>query len=223
MQPAGRAWKRTADRQVPRTSRTACVYRRIILGVVLAAIILGLAIAGVACSEDPLAGAREAEEAGDYRKAAETYRQRLAEAPDDLEAIKGLAVGLYLMRDFDGALPFQERAIELDPKDVQIRVELGFNYLNHQREPAKAAEVLAGAAALEPSGKVLTFLAQAQIAAGRTTEAEVSLRGAISKEESYAHAYSLLIGLLEAQGRAEEAEEIRRAAQEAGVALSTEN
>ncbi len=192
------------------------------LAVLLAALVLsGLTFATAGCSDGSLAEAREAERAGDLQTAVELYRERLAAAPDDLEAVKGLAVDLYLLRDLDGALPFQERAVASDPKEVQIRVELGFNYLNHQGRPAEAVAVLAEAAALERSAKVLTFLAQAQIAAGRTTDAEASLRAAIAEDESYGHAYTVLIGLLEAQGRPAEAEELRAAATESGAATGT--
>lgn len=208
-QPAGGRYSRSAGRS------PAMVV--IVAGMLCLVITLG------ACSDDVLTKARKAEQNGDFQTAVALYREHLAEDPENLEAVKGLAVTLYLLGDYDGALPLQEKAMALDPRDAQIRLELGFNYLNHQDDPGRAADAFAEAAALESTSKVLTFLAQAQMAAGRTTDAEVSLREAISKDDSYAHAYAVLMGLLGDQGRIAEATELKRAAEEAGVALNTEN
>ncbi len=47
-----------------------------------------------------------------------------------------------LLGRHDEALALQERVVALDPKDVQTRIELGFNYLNHQKRAADAVRVL---------------------------------------------------------------------------------
>lgn len=193
--------------------------RRRGLVLVLLVLTFALAVFTGACSGGTLDQARKAEQAGDTKTAVELYRQCLEEEPENLQALKGLAVHLYLLGDFDGALPMQERAVALDKKDAQIRVELAFNYLNHQDAPAKAVGALSEAAGLDPSARVVTFLAQAQIAAGWTTDAEASLREAIGADPAYGRAYAVLIGLLEDQGRASDADEVVRKAQEAGVTL----
>ncbi len=60
----------------------------------------------------------------------------------DLGRLGEEAVGLMSSGRFDEALLIQERIASLDPTDAQIRVELGFNYLNHQNDAARAVAVL---------------------------------------------------------------------------------
>jgi tetratricopeptide (TPR) repeat protein len=181
-------------------------------------LVVSFAMILASCS-DRLAQAQEAEDAGDTETAIRLYEEHLQEHPDDLEALEGMAVDLYLSGDFDGALPYQERVVALDPGNVQTRIELGFNYLNHQNEPQKAATVMAEAAELDPSAKVLAFFAQAAIGAGMIDKAEEVLRRAIAAEPEYAHSYVVLVALLEEQGLGDEAAEVRAAAESAGVKL----
>ncbi len=192
-----------------------------LLVTMVALLAVGFPITG--CGDGLITQAQEAERAGDLRGAVALYQRQLERRPDDRTAIKGLAVDLFLLRDFDAALPFQEKAVALYPADVQLKAELAFNYLNHQTRPDKAVEVLAEAVAREPSAKILTFLAQAQMAAGKLADAEASLRAAIAEEPQYDRAYSLLIRLLERQGRLEDAAEVRQAAGAAGLRLEAED
>jgi Flp pilus assembly protein TadD len=181
--------------------------------IVLALLVVVVVIVS-ACSNwaDP---AKKAENSGDYKSAIAVYRDRLTQYADDPVAIKGLAADLYMMGTFDEALPMQEKQVALDPKDAQTRVELAFNYLNHQNEPSKAVVVLTQAAALEPTAQYLTFLAQAQIAMGDAKGAEATLHRAVTKDASYGHSYEVLATLLENEGRAAEAAQILEAAKSA--------
>jgi predicted Zn-dependent protease len=182
----------------------------------VASALMVLALCG--CSN--VAGqARKADEAGSLKSAVSLYQQLLKADPNSAVAIKGLAADLYIMGRFDEALPMEQKAIALDPKDAQTRVELGFNYLNHQHQPSKAVEVLTQASILEPSAKYLTFLAQAQKAAGDSPAAEATLRKALAEDSSYGHAYTVLLSLLEAEGRASEAAQLREEAKNAGVTV----
>ena len=187
-------------------------------GIVLFALLLMLGLSAAGCS-NLLSQAQKADKAGDVKSAVALYQERLKEAPDDLAALRGLAVDLYMMSEFDEALPVQEKVVALDAKDSQTRVELGFNYLNHQDDAVKAVAVLGEAAALEPAAKYLTFLAQAEIAAGEKQKAEETLRKALAADSSYGHAYTVLVGLLEGQRRLAEASELRDAAKSAGVTI----
>jgi len=173
------------------------------------------------CGSDLIAAAIQAEKAGDYPAAVDLYRQELALDPHDKDAVKGLAVDLFLLRQFDEALIYQESAVRLEPGDVQLKVELAFNYLNHQGEPQKAVEVLREATRVERTARLLTFLAQAQLAAGQPQEAEVSLRSATAEDPSYAWAYALLVKMLGDQGRGAEAEAVRQTALAAGIVLQS--
>jgi Tfp pilus assembly protein PilF len=197
------------------TSRAA---GKVLRNVALLSVLLVTILVAVGCSND-LSQARKAEKAGDLASAVSLYQERLRTSPDDLAAVKALAGIFYLERKWDDALPVQEKAVALDPKETQIRVELGFNYLNHQGQPGKAVVVFQEAAALEPTAQYLGFLAQAQLAVGDQQTAEATLRQGLTKDKSYGHTYVLLIPLLERQGRTAEAAQLREAAQSAGVAL----
>jgi tetratricopeptide (TPR) repeat protein len=138
----------------------------------------------------------------------------------DLGRLAQEAVGLMGSGRYDEALPIQERIAALDSGDAQIRIELGFNYLNHQNDPAGAARVFREAVDLEPSAKNMTFLAQAYIGSDDSVSAETILRQAIKAERSYGHSYAVLVSLLEKQGRVAEATALRDAAESAGVTLA---
>ena len=188
------------------------------LGVLL--LLVFVVLSANACSNS-LSEGQKAEQAGDVSSAVTLYQEWLKTHPDDLTAIKALAGIFYVERKWDQALPFQEKAVALDPKESQIRVELGFNYLNHQSKPAEAVRVMREATGLQPSAKYLSFLAQAQMAVGDDQGAEKTLRKALAADKTYPHSYTLLIPLLERQGRTAEASELRSAAEAAGVALQT--
>ena len=179
------------------------------MGLVLAALAVG-------CSDAKDSAATLMAEK-DYAGAEAAYRQILAQEPDDLEALSGLAVALGLQRKHDEALLIQERVIAADPTDFMTRVELGFNYLNHQGRPNDAVRVFGEAAVLEPSAKNLTFLGQAQASAGQMEDARATLELAIEREPGYEYAYQVLVALLEEQGLAKEAAEVAARAAKAGM------
>lgn len=168
---------------------------------------------------DSLSEARTLEERGDLNGAVTAYEKVLKLEPDSSEALVGEAVCLMTLGRFNDALPLQERAVAGDPRDVQIRLELGFNYLNHQDRPRDAVRVLAEAAALEASAKNLGFLAQAQMASGENQAAEQTLRRAIDHEPSYVRTYTLLVALLNREGRAQEARRLVDEAAMRGVVI----
>ncbi len=154
---------------------------------------------------------------GDLEGALALYSKILASDPDNVKALSGAAVCFVMLNRYDEALAVQERLVELDPDDAQVRIELGFNYLNHQSRPRDALRVLGEAVTISPSAKNLCFLAQAQGATGDLGSAETNLRQAISIEPSYAYSYRLLASMLEGQGRAEEAQQVLDQATSLGV------
>lgn len=191
---------------------------RLVVAVVLAVTVAAFA---AGCGGQ-ISEAQKAEEAGDLGKAATLYQEQLDAHPDDLVSVKALAGILYMQRRWNDALPVQEKAVAMDPKEAQIRVELGFNYLNHQKAADKAVAVLAEAAALEHTAQRLSFLAQAQKAAGDKIAAEASLREALKVDKTYAFTYDLLVSLLSDQGKTAEADQVRQAAAAASVTLQSE-
>jgi tetratricopeptide (TPR) repeat protein len=187
--------------------------------VVVVFLLLVVTLIIVAGCANPLSEAGALEKKGDLEGAVALYREILANSPKDLRALSGLEVDLLQMQRYDEALPVQEAIVALDPKDALTRVELAFNYLNHQGQPAKAVQYLTEAVALDPSAKNLSFLAQAQTAAGHAQKAEQTLRKAIATDKTYPYAYELLLAMLKGQGRASEAAGLREAAKSAGVVI----
>lgn len=185
----------------------------------LLVILLTLVVVMLGCGSD-LKKAAQLEKQGDLEAAVALYREILARSPDNREALAGLAVDLMLLKRFSEALPVQERLAALDPSDVQIRIELGFNYLNHQGRPRDATRVLGEAAALDPSARNLTYWAQALVAIGDQTKAEEVLRQAIEMDPTYRYSYQVLLGLLRSQGREAEAGALAKGAEEHGILLS---
>ncbi len=184
--------------------------------VLMALVLLAYALSG--CAEE-LSAARDLEAQGDLAGAVEVYRGVLREEPEDLDALRSLALDLLLLNRHDEALQVQEKIVGLDPKDSLTRVELAFNYLNHQGRSADAVVYLKQATHLESSAKNWAFLAQAQIEAGDSQGAEDSLHRSLELDPAYPLAYSVLVGLLEGQGRSEEALDVRNQATVNGVTL----
>jgi protein O-GlcNAc transferase len=184
---------------------------------VIVGLMFGAAL--VAGCADLSTEARDLEREGDLYGATVLYRGALQGEPDDVAILSALAVDLTILGKYDEALPVQERVVALDRKDAQTRVELGFNYLNHQQRPEDAVRVLAEAVAIEPTAQHLSFLAQAQKVSGTAGEAEQTLRRALEVDPQYAYAYTVLGSLLVLQGRTAEAAQLKDLAFLQGVTL----
>ena len=197
---------------------TGKVRRAVITMIVTVMLLVAAAAVAAGCS-NPASEARKAEQAGDLTTAVSLYQAQLKAHPDDLQAVKALAGILYVERRWNDALPLQEKAVAMDPKEARIRVELGFNYLNHQNAADKAVTVFHEASDLEHTAQYLGFLAQAQTVAGDARAAEASLREALRVDKTYGRAYDLLTELLDQQGRTADAAAVRDTAKSAGVAL----
>lgn len=178
----------------------------------LAAIVMG------GCSSTTSQGAKY-ERDGDYQKAASLYKDYLQNHPNSADVIAALGSDLYILGQYDQALPYQEKTVKNNPKDAQTRVELAFNYLNHQSRPADAVKVLQEAVAIDGSAKYLTFLAQALETTGDDANAIVRLREAIAKDPKYGHSYMVLYSLLGELGRTAEAAQVKADAAQHGVTV----
>jgi tetratricopeptide (TPR) repeat protein len=185
--------------------------------VVLACVASWFAIPGCA---DRMSEARSLEERGDLAGSLALYAQIIEDDPNRQAAIEDAAVRFFRMGCFDEALVLEEKLAAVDPKNAQIRVELGFNYLNYQDRAADAVRVLTEAAEIQPTAKFLCFLSQAHSAAGDTRLAEQDLNHAIQTDPGYVHSYQLMVALLEDQGRTGEAQEVVKQASSEGVAFT---
>jgi tetratricopeptide (TPR) repeat protein len=190
--------------------------RRTYIGLLMALVLAGAVFWAGGCG-GALKQAHELESAGDWEGALAAYQEVLAKAPSDVAALSGAAVALMVLQRFDEALSYQERVVAADPHDAQTRVELGFNYLNHQGRPADAVRELGEAAKLQPTAKNITFLAQAQVSAGDQAGAEQSLRRAIEADPQYEYAYSVLADLLTHEGRNDEVTRLKEDARARGL------
>ena len=214
----GRMWMPRRDCREVRESGVL-EKARVVARVVLTAIVAVLCCSIVVGCADSLSEARDLEAGNDWNGALAVYQEVLEGEPDNIEALSGAAVALQLLGRFDDALSYQELVVEKDPTDVLTRIELGFNYLNHQDRPYDAASVMAEAVELEPSAKHHVFLAQALEAAGDLDGAEESLREATVVDPGYGYAYAQLIDLLEQQDRKQEADVVRTEATSQGIVL----
>ncbi len=184
------------------------------LFLVIAIVLVGITPA--ACG-NRLADARSLESKGDLQGAVALYREQLKSDSDNVVVLAALGSDLMLLGQFDEALPVQEKVVALDAKDAETRIELGFNYLSHQGQPAKAVQVLGQAATIQASAKNLTFLSQALIQTGDLAGAEISLDKALKTDPKYGYSYVVLIGLLQKQNRTDEAAQVRTQALQQGV------
>ncbi len=162
---------------------------------------------------------RELEAQGNLARAVSLYREALLEDPDNAEILAALGADLMLLGKYDEALPVQERVASLDPRDVQTRIELGFNYLNHQDRATDAVQALGEAASLDTTAQHLTFLAQAQIVSGDGESAERTLRNAIDLDPRYGYSYAVLHKLLLNRGRTSEAQIVEDQALSQGLVI----
>lgn len=184
-----------------------------------ACIALALTLVGAVLTScaDPAAEGMSLDAKGDLPAAVTVYREQLQRDPNNVKILAALASDLMLLGKFNEALPVQEKVVALDPKDAETRIELGFNYLNHQGQPAKAVKVLRQAATIQATAKNLMFLSQALIVTGDLAGAETSLDKALKTDPKYAYSYVVLIGLLQKQNRAGDAAQVRAQALQHGV------
>ena len=186
----------------------------------IGSLLVAMALVAAACSSD-LDAARKLEKSGDFGGAIALYQTILKDDSKKIEALRALGADLMIEGKYDEALPIQEKTVSLDSRDSQTRVELGFNYLNHQNRPGDAVQVLREAVKVDGSAKNLTFLAQAEVVNNDPTGAEASLRQAIATDPKYPHAYGVLRDLLVKLGRTQDAAQVEDAARQQGVTLES--
>jgi len=159
-----------------------------------------------------LGEARQLEVNGDLAGANAIYEELLADDPRMVDAARGLGLNLALLGRFDDALPYQQKVVQLDPRDSQTWIELAFNYLNHQSEPERGLRAMDEGARLDRSPKNRTFLAQALLLNDKTSSAKAELEAVITEHPDYSYAQVVLARQLQRAGRLEEAAAARSGA-----------
>ncbi len=113
----------------------------------LAVLVLGVVLAGCQYRKPP------GTEGGTPEKAAiniPALEERAQKSPDDAKAWIALGNGLYDTNQWQAAIEAYEKALALDPKNVDVRVDLGTCYRNFGNIE-KAMEELRTAIAIDPS------------------------------------------------------------------------
>jgi len=104
---------------------------------------LALIVLGAGCSSKSKAARRIARAdhyyaQKQYREAAIEYRNALRADPENAHAIRQLGMAFYQTADFRQAFPFLRKAVENDPDDTELRLNLGRIYIiARAREEAK--------------------------------------------------------------------------------------
>ena len=142
--------------------------------------------------ESHIHAAQAFEKLGEYRPAADEWREALKLLPGDLEAQTGLVWALYRSRDCERALPVLAELLKARPGSSEINFLYGASLLILQR-PELALPHLETAVPLDPQflpGQAA--LGQALLLVGRAKEAIPYLKAAVTTEEETGARFQLL-------------------------------
>lgn len=153
--------------------------------------------------------ARACYEAGEFARCRELALEALGSRPDDAELLR-LAGLSSLELDFDDALDYLRKAVEIAPGDAAAWRDLGEG-LAFQGRPDEAADAFRKVVELRrDDSATLIDLGHSALAAGRTDEAISSLSQAAEQEPGNAAALRALADIHRRAGRVEEALEAAR-------------
>jgi tetratricopeptide (TPR) repeat protein len=148
-------------------------------------------------------------EGGKYQEAIGEFEATLKLRPDYLKAVDNIGLCYDRLAQYNLALEFYRRAIELDRK---VRTRYVWPYvnlaslLNHLRRYRETLEILEPVAAWEPrSAAVRYHLGRAHLALSQLDRAEADLLQASSLDPSLALPHYQLAQLYKKQGRTEQA------------------
>jgi predicted Zn-dependent protease len=133
--------------------------------------------------ESHIHAAQTHEKLGEYREAADEWREALHLAPGDFDAERGLAWALYRSRDCERALPVLTDLLKARPDSSELNFLYGANLLILQR-PEQAVSYLQTAVRLDPQflpGRAA--VGQALLLMGRAKDAIPHLKAALNDDE----------------------------------------
>jgi tetratricopeptide (TPR) repeat protein len=142
---------------------------------------------------------------GDAQKAADLYREALAEDPHNAHTFYNLALALEQLGDSAAERSALESALAIDPKLAPAHNLLGLLHFE-AGETQQAEQQLTTAVSLDPDfSEAYRNLAVLDGQQGKPKEAEEALRRAIQIDPRYVQAHIDLALLLKSQGRLDEA------------------
>ena len=142
--------------------------------------------------ESHIHSAQAHDKRGEYREAADEWREALQFVPGDFEAQTGLAWSLYRSRDCERALPVLKDLLKATPGSSEINFLYGASLLILQR-PGQALSYLETAGRLDPqflAGQAA--LGQAFLLVGRAKDAIPHLKAAVTAGEDTGARFQLL-------------------------------
>ncbi len=111
--------------------------------------------------QDPLVRAKQLHEMGRFEEARKAYIEALAQDPNRIDALRGLAKLCRDTNDAPAAIPFLQRIVKLTPRDSAVHRDL--------------------ALALERVGRLDEAMASAQIAQSLKTEPDPELENLVNR------------------------------------------
>lgn len=144
-------------------------------------------------------------QSGDPKKAADLYRESIAQDPSNARTYYDLALALDRMEKYSDERDALEKALSLDPELAFPHNQLGLLYLR-ANQPAEAQEQFQKAIALNPQySEAQNNLGVIYGQQGRTSEAEQLFRRATENNPQYGQAFSNLGLIMAGEGRFPEA------------------
>ena len=126
--------------------------------------------------------------AEDIERARDLFEEALAEDPGYGKAAYHLGQARHLLGDYRGSRRAYRRALQIDPSDVEARVQLSAVLLE-SGDPDAAIRELTDAARLEPTDELYAMLARAYWDKGVWRDAVTWAGEAIARNESNAQAH----------------------------------
>ncbi len=161
--------------------------------------------------DDLLSQAQRFAESRRWDEASRLYREVLARAPRDVDALEGLGIAALQCNRAAEGVAWLSRARQQAPDNARVIAHLGIA----QRRTGRASEAVATlrrAVELERAPSHLINLARAQREAGQLGEAIQSFQQALALEQAAPEAWSMLSNALREAGRLPEALDAAREA-----------
>lgn len=150
---------------------------------------------------EALALAVQHHQAGELQSAEQIYRQILAVNPNHVDSLHLLGVIALQTSQYDSAVTFIRRAIELGPAEPAFHINLG-NAFEAQGKPDEALASYCRALALNPNDGIANYnLANTLQSQGRLDDAAAAYRRTLELNPNHAEALNNLGNALKNQGK----------------------